>query len=404
MEAEFAGLRRRRRLRVVSARVLRTFFSLRNLFLVLVVAIAVAAVVERSWVDAQLRAVAVLAVTGKIPVLAWTVRTLTDKPRYSDTEVAGVPTSIYRPGEGSQWPTIVFVNGVTKLGRHHPDVERLARALARVGFLVYVPDPPGLKEGEITPKTLAGTAAVVRAAVNRPDARNGQVALVGVSNGTTLSLLVAEKRSLARRISVVSGIAPYTDLAEMTRMATTGKYYRDGRLAPYEPEPFLGLVIARSLFANLPPSRDRDVILTKLLHMTENTAEPLTYFRKLHPGELTPSVRPVVRLLANRDPRRFDRLYAALPENLRTGVRRLSPIHEAARLRAPVFIASAPHDKYFPLFETQNLARKATSTDVSLTVTSTLHHAIPSISFSAIGSLFAFDSWMVHSLRAAWKS
>jgi hypothetical protein len=108
-----------------------------------------------------------------------------------------------------------------------------------------------------------------------------------------------------------------------------------------------------------------------------------------------------VKLLANRAPRRFDRLYAALSPSMRADVERLSPIHEARGLVAPVYIASAPHDKYFPLAETRDLARKATDTHVSLTVTSTLHHAIPSVSLSGIGALFRFNGWMLRSLRAA---
>jgi pimeloyl-ACP methyl ester carboxylesterase len=359
---------------------------------------------ERSSIEAQMRAIAVLSVTGKIPVLAWTVRVLTDKPRYADTRVAGVPTSIYRPGGGGNWPAIVFVNGVTARGRHHPDVERLANGLARVGFIVFVPDPPGLREGEITRKTLSGTIAVIRAAANRADVRHGRVALVGVSNGTALSLLAAETPSLAKRISVVAGIAPYTDLANMLRLATTGSYLEGKRLVPYRTKPFLGLVLARSLVAILPRSRDRNALLAKLSEMGEDTADPLALFRELPLRKVTPSARPLVRLLANRDPQRFDRLYAALSPEIRADIEQLSPIHEAQRLVAPVYIASAPHDKYFPLAETRDLALRATHTHVSLTVTSTLHHAIPSISLSGIGALFRFNGWMVRSLRAARRS
>jgi pimeloyl-ACP methyl ester carboxylesterase len=398
----FPTARRPGSLALRALRRLRRFGPMRAVFLVLTLALISYAAYERAWIGTEARAVAVLSVTAKIPVLAWTVRVFTNTPKVTTNRpVAGVPTSVYRPGGGSEWPAIVFVNGVTARGRFHPDVERLAQGLARVGFLVFVPDPPGLREGEITRKTLAGTIAVVKTVVARPDVRGGRVALVGVSNGATLALLAAEVPSLASRIRVIAGIAPYTDLTGMIRLATTGSFLENGRLARYSAKPFLGLVIARSLFAALPPSRDRDEILARLLRFGENAPHPLAYFRELHPAELTPSVRPLVRLLANRDPRRFDRLYAALSPSMRSGIKSLSPIHEADRLRAPVYIASAPHDKYFPLYETRELARIATHTQVSLTVTSTLHHAIPSLSFSAIGDLLRFNCWMVRSLLAA---
>ncbi len=36
-----------------------------------------------------------------------------------------------------------------------------------------------------------------------------------------------------------------------------------------------------------------------------------------------------------------------------------------------------------------------------MTVTSTLHHAIPSLSLSDIADLFRFDGWAVQALQAA---
>lgn len=341
-----------------------------------------------------------LALTGKVPVLAWATRELTDAPRVQDGVVAGVATTVYRPGKGSGWPALVFLNGVTARGRHHPDVERLAGALARVGFLVLVPDPPGLAQGEVTERTLAATAAVVQAAAERPDAAGGRVGILGVSVGASLGLLVAEQPSLADRITLVAGIAPYTDLANVARLATTGDTLEDGRLVPYATKSFLQLVTARSFVAALPPSPDRSMLLAELLRLHEGSPDPLALFRRLRPDQVAPSVRALVELFANRDPARFDRLYDALSPGLRASIVRLSPLAGAGELRAPVEIATAPHDKYFPVAETQALARAAHHSRVSLTVTSTLHHAVPSLSLSDITDLFRFDGWAVRSIHA----
>ncbi|HTS74509.1 MAG TPA: hypothetical protein VMG74_12445 [Gaiellaceae bacterium] len=365
----------------------------RAALLALLLAALISGIVYRSWIDAQARTVGVLSLTGKVPVLAWATREVTDTPRVQDELVAGVPTTVYRPGGGSHWPTVVFLNGVTALGRHHPDVERLAGGLARVGFLVLVPDPPGLAEGEITERTLAATIAVVHAA-------GGRVGLVGVSVGASLGLLAAEEPSLANRVTLVAGIAPYVDLENVARLATTGATLENGHLVPYSAESFLPLVVARSLVAALPASSDRSRLLADLLRLHEGTPDPLALFRRLRAAEVAPSARALVELLANRDPARFDKLYAALSPALRAVLVRLSPLLGADRLRAPVEIASAPHDKYFPLAETQALALAATHTRVHLTVTSTLHHAIPSLSVSDIADLFRFDAWAVRSLHA----
>src|SRR5947208_4944626 len=123
----------------------------------LVIVGLVAALVLRSWVAAQARAVIVLSRTSNTPVVGWLVGVETDEPRTEDMMIAGQPATLVRPGAGRSWRAVVFVNGVTRLGRHHPDVERLARALARAGYLVAVPDPPGLRQGTLTLRTLAAT-------------------------------------------------------------------------------------------------------------------------------------------------------------------------------------------------------------------------------------------------------
>jgi pimeloyl-ACP methyl ester carboxylesterase len=366
---------------------------LRTTLLGLLLAGVISGIVYRSWIDAQARTLGVLALTGKVPVLAWATREVTDAPHVEDELVAGVPTTVYRPGGGSGWPRLVFLNGVTARGRHHPDVERLANALARVGFLVFVPDPPGLAEGEVTERTLAATVAVIEAA-------GGRVGLVGVSVGATLGLLAAEEPRLANRITLVAGIAPYSDLENVARLATTGDTLENGRLVPYAVKSFMQLVTARSFVAALPPSADRSRLLAELQRLHEGSPEPLAPFRRMQPAQVVPSARALVELLANRDPTRFDQLYAALSPALRTSIARLSPLSGADRLRAPVEIASAPHDKYFPLSETRALARAATNAHVRLTVTSTLHHAIPSFSVSDVADLFRFDGWAVRSLEA----
>jgi hypothetical protein len=109
----------------------------------------------------------------------------------------------------------------------------------------------------------------------------------------------------------------------------------------------------------------------------------------------------VVALLLNRDPARFESLFARVPLSMRITIDRLSPIERADRLRSSVELASAPHDKYFPLQESRALERAATGTHVSVTSTRTLSHAIPEPSLDDLGDLFRFDGFVVRVLKEA---
>jgi pimeloyl-ACP methyl ester carboxylesterase len=356
-------------------------------------------VVYRSWVAAQARAVAVLAITTDPPVLGWTIRVVTAEPDVSDAVVAGVPSTLARPDGDGPWPAVVFVNGATRRGRNHPTVQRLARGLARVGYLAVVPDLPGLRAGEITTRTAQAAVSVARETAARPDARDDRVALYGVSVGTTLALLAAEDPSLADRVSVVAGLAPYSDIVNTIRLAATGSYRSGGRLHPYRDEPFLDLVVARSLAAGLPASRHRTLLLTRLRELSDDTPSPLNALRARWTRRLRGDARAVVRLLVNRDPRRFERLYAALSPSARARLEALSPLKRAGRLRAPVELATAPEDKYFPPAESHALARVTPRARV--TVTESLEHAIPEPSLDDLGDLLRLEGFLVRALREA---
>ena len=358
--------------------------------------LAVAVLVFRDALAAQADAVVVLAAVLEAPVASPVVERLTDEPRVEETRVAGMPATVVLPAEAARAPAVVFLNGATARGRHHPRVQGLARGFGRAGYLALVPDLPGLRAGEITTHTLEAALAVVREAHRRRDVRGGRVALVGVSVGATLALLVAEDRELGRSVSVVAGVAPWADLANVYRLATTGHYEDDGRLVRYETDPFLLVVAARSLAAALPPGRDRSALLAILREVDETEGDVVLAL----PRRLGSAAQAVVALLANRDPRRFDRLYRALPPPIRAAHRRLSPVLGAARLRAPVELASAPEDEYFPVAESRELAERAPGR-VRVTVTSTLDHAIPDLSAGDIADLFRFDAFAVRVLERA---
>ena len=362
-------------------------------FVVALGVLAIVAVVDDdSWPAGQAQAVAVVATTQRLPLLGWVVGVVTPEPRVEETVVAGQQSTVVRPGDGRRWPAVVFVNGATRAGRHHPQVERLARGLARSGFLVVVPELPGLRAGEITPATTAATTRVAEATASRPDVRGGRVALYGVSVGASLALLAAERPGLAQRVSVVGGEAPWADLRRIVRLTTTGSY--DG--TPYETDPYALLAIGRSLGAGLPAGSGRSRLLRRLRAVPDDAPEPMAGF---DPQAYDNGARALVELLRNDDPARFDDLYSRLPTRVRAAVEALSPLAGTERLRAPVELASGPHDKYFPPAESHSLAQAAPRTRV--TITSTFDHAVPRLSVGDLADLARFDGFVVRFLRLA---
>lgn len=357
------------------------------------------------WVDAQARAGVVLFSVLDTPVLGDATRLLTPEPVASDTVVGGSPAHVYVPGEpfggrgGETYPAILFVNGTTPEGRELPEVRRLGEGLARSGFVVFIPDLAGLREDEISPKTLYATFSAVRAAADHPRTRGRKLSLVGASTGATLSLLAAKDPQTKDRVASVSGLAPFTDVRTAISLATTAHHRKDGKMVPYRSDPFLSYAIARSVVATLPPGKDRDAISGELSRVDRLDPDPLAGLREHPPEDLGRDARAVVRLLANEDPRQVYDLYGGLPEGVRSDLEKLSPLADEESISAPVELATAPQDKYFPPSESFAAGRLAADHDV--TVTEALEHAEPGFDLRELPAFVSLDAFVVRSLHQA---
>ena len=365
--------------------------------LALVVVVVVLVAAGWSWIDAQTRAVVVVSSVLETPIQTPAVEAATEEPVVEDTVFAGRPALVARPEGEGPWPALLFVNGVVREGRNYPPVQNLARGLARAGYLVVVPDLPGLTTDEITEETVSSTVEVAQAVADRPDALDGRVGLIGVSTGATLALLTAERAEVRERVSVVAGIAPYTDIRTVLNIATTGHYRSGEEYVPYKADSFLSYVVARSMFAALPSGEDRDALRAELEEIDRLDPDPLAGLRTRPTGDLSPAARSVIELLANENPERFDELYEALPPEIRERMERLSPLAGNERITAPVELASGSRDKYFPISE--SFAIGSIAADHRVTVTEAIDHS--ELSFSDVPAFARFDGFVVRSLREA---
>lgn len=348
---------------------------------------------------AQARLAVGVAAGFDLPLACRAVRSSGAEPRVEDVEIGGVPATVYLPGRGSgPWPAVLALPGVTRQGRRHPAFAGVGRALAVGGSLAVVAEPAGLSSGELTPTAVSEVSAVASAVAARADARHGRVGLVGVSGGASLALLAAADPVLAPRVSAVTALAPCCDVREAMRVVTTNVVREKAALVPFAPGDFFRLAIARSLVACLPDAPDRGGLQGHLRSLDDYVADPLDGLHTWPRAGLGPEARALVELLANGDPRRFDDLYAALSDRLRTAVELLSPVLVAGRILAPVEVVVAREDKYIPRADAVAFVSRCPS--VRLTVLSSLSHAVPRLDLRAMGDLARLDGVLVRSLAA----
>lgn len=383
-------------------------FFRRSFLVVAAVVLAVAAVVVvAAWptISAQYRAAVTLSAVIETPVSPF-VEDVTDEPSVSDETIAGVPTLVARPGGEGAHPALVFMNGAVPPGREEPTVNRLAEGLARAGYAVYVPDVEGLRTGEISSESVSDTVEVARAVAEDPETSGGRVGFVGVSVGASLALLAAGDESVADRISLVAAVAPYTDLENVLRLATTEAYPGEDGSFRFETPPYLRLLTARSLATMLPEGDEKDSLLALIPEIrhyyppADEADEPLAAlpaFRIVKEGNLDPETESALELLENDDPERFDEFFAELSPRMREEIEALSPATGASRITAPVEISTAPRDRYFPVAESRAIA--ASVPDLRLTVTAAMNHAEPEP--SDIPAFLELNGFVVRSLEKA---
>jgi pimeloyl-ACP methyl ester carboxylesterase len=271
----------------------------------------------------------------------------------------------------------------------------MGRFFAAAGFLAVVAEPDGLALGELTPETLAQAASAVEGAASSPVARGDRVALVGVSGGGTLALLVAADQRVRGHVRRVTALAPCCDIGEALRMVATGAYGPE-RFATGD---FFRLVIARSVVAWLSPGEDRAALRSHLLGLEEYGPSPLEGLRGWPREQLGDEARALVELVANEEPERFDELRAALPDRLRANLQLLSAVSHAAAVRAPVELVVPREDKYIPLADGVAFAEACAT--ARLTVLDSLSHVVPTLSPTDMRGLAQLDAVLVRLFSGA---
>ena len=281
--------------------------------LVLLLAAIVFAFVYRSSISAQARALVVLTVVSDPPVGGWLTRVVTNDPGASSWRSRASRRPSFGPASGRSRRSCSSTASppADDITPTYAPGERSRTRRLRGGR----PDPRGLARGELTERTLEDTAAVACAATERPDA-TGTVALVGVSAGAALALLVAQGRGARATCERRGGDRAVRVAAEAARIATTGTYGE--RRVSWRAKPFLGLVVARSLVAGLPraPTASGCGVRYSRYPTTRRPLEPVPPASGRSRGGREGARR------AAREPRSaaFDALYAALPVRYRRGL------------------------------------------------------------------------------------
>lgn len=276
---------------------------------------------------------------------------------------------LYRP-DGPRRGALVLVPGLSRQGKDHPAFQRLAKSLARAGFLVLAPDFPGLRafhvsEGDV--QTIVRSVQVLRADAGDP------IGLLGFSFGAGPALLAAANPSIREQVALVGSFGGYWDLANVIGFITTGWFEEDGRWRQAAQQSYNRWKLLAALAPYVADPGERNRLLRLVDRKLENPAEDV----RAEMGRLGVEGWRLLALVENRRRDRVADLLSSLTPTMRERLQRLSPSTAIGRVQARLLIAHGRDDDSIPYTESVRLARASPNLG-RLVIFDGFTHAFPS--------------------------
>jgi len=269
---------------------------------------------------------------------------------------------LYRPSRPAG--ALLLVHGLSPAGRRHPDLARLARALATQGQLVLVPEFSGLTAFRLSGREVDD----VRSALAHLRGLSSEgIGLAGFSFGAGPALLAAAASPGLRLVGAFGG---YADLRNVLTFVTTGVHHHGGQRHAVRQEEYNRWKLLALLLTFVEAERERAILQAiadrKLANPTDDT-------RALE-ERLSREGRAVFNLVVNRREEAVPGLLGDLSPRVTHALDSLSPLTVMPRLAGRLLIAHGAGDESIPFTESLRLAAAGNAHAVIL---GTFHHVGP---------------------------
>lgn len=283
----------------------------------------------------------------------------------------------YSPSDGPPKAGVLLVNGAVAGGNEDEGIVRLADALARIGFVVALPELESLKSARMDPQDVPRLVALYAALQEDPAFQGVSWGLAGICFGASLAILAAADAAVREDAAFVALVIPYADLKTYIIDVLTHTTVREGGVEPWVPREDVWWGVQRALIGLLAEEEEQARLMALLEEHAAYpawTASPLA----LTDGEqvgLSAEARALLTLLAARDRAVAETVLAQLPASLHETLALLSPAHRLAELQAPLFLFHSTTDSVIPVEHSHRLAKTASATvPVHLHISELLQH------------------------------
>ncbi|UCH63778.1 MAG: hypothetical protein JSU77_04845 [Fidelibacterota bacterium] len=284
-----------------------------------------------------------------------------------------LPYRVYRPLTRSVAPALVIYHGATPHGEEHPDLDNLARALAHIGLIVFIPRLPRLKAVIIDESNLDSITTFYRYIQGHERICPGYISVTGTSfaGGMLLKALLEEDMHMPSPRAVFL-YGTYCDLETTLRFILTGSVVEEGVEVTVEPDRWGQVIFFYNYLEHITQSFNRETMQEVLgYYITDRIAEGDEARARLSINE-----RRIADLILTPSNPESNALAEEVLQHARPLIGKLSPSRFYSRIHFPFWVLHGRSDTMVPYTEALALKRLMPS-QVRLYVSTRYGHKKP---------------------------
>ncbi len=240
------------------------------------------------------------------------------------------------PSGNEPHPGLVLVLGADAAAPNDDRVERLTENLARIGFAVLLTQSDELDSSLVLPLETPRLVNAFESLRSHPLIRPDSIGYIGLSVGGSLAIVAAAHPEIAADVAFVVAIGPYYDASTLAAAVVSHSFRHPGGIEFWEPAKISSRVVRQTLFSALPKA-ERAAIETGQPASSKAGHAVVALFNR-------PTFEDAEGLLTSLNPEQQE-LFEAI-----------SPRHQMAGLRAPLYLLHDRNDEFIPWVESETLA------------------------------------------------
>lgn len=167
-------------------------------------------------------------------------------------------------------PGVIVYAPLAPQGKRNKYVVNFLRGMARIGFVVLIPDWPERPLGLMDDGDVEELERSVAYLESQPDVDPKRIGIIAISYGAGPALIAASHTRLGNRLQYVMTIGGYIDLWSVMQFAGSGKVQIDAHHSlQLQPHPYMLFVLLRTLSHWSTDKRDRTIVDAFLKKITD---------------------------------------------------------------------------------------------------------------------------------------